>query len=467
MSSSGNTKTVLVSISSGIILRNFLAFGGSFLDHIRGKARVVLVVPPEALEYVRSTYAGQDIYVEAAQFDYALSLLQKIYNFFIAHLNFTEGARLFAYHGVRIDVPQSFQSRALYPIKVLISKTLGKLRFFREVLPSLLDAHLFTRRIGKEIFDAYQPSLVFLTNVHHRLDVELIREARRGSVRTIGMPGSWDHFPKRYEPVRTETLLVWNEPTRTEAIELQGYRREQTVLTGAPYYDVLADPSLLIDRESFFTQHGLMPDRKLMFFTSGAVYAPDDADVIEDLVTALREDAYAQAAQLYIRPYPGIQSEHERYDRFENTQHVVIGWIPETKGFADPWIPNKEDVREFVNFLYHADIVINTASSIAIEASAFLKPIVNIGFDGHGHRPYGKSLKRFKRLTHYQHIYETGGTILVEERERLIPTINTFLLDPAYNRENIIRLRDKMCWKIDGQSGKRIADTILSALYEK
>jgi hypothetical protein len=458
-------KTVFVVISSGIILRNFLAFPGCFMDHIQGKARVVLLVPPDALSHVRSVYQRDLVTVEPVDYLYQLSLLQRLYNFVVSHLNFTDGARLFAFYGVRIDIARSFQNRALYPIKLLISKTLGRFSFFRNAVPRVLDRFLFKERIGKRVFDLYNPDLLFSTNVHHRLDVDLIREARRRDVKTIGMVGSWDHFPKRYEPIRVDALLAWNEPTRQEAITLQGYSYEDIILTGVPYYDIFTNSSLLTSREDFLAEQGLVPERKLIFFASGTVYAPDDEEVVARLIKGIRDDEYLSPVQMHIRPYPGVDEDFERFKRFGDESHVVIDKVIAKKGFADPWIPEIEDIKYFANLLYHSDIVINTVSSTAIEASAFLKPIINIGFDGRHLRPYGESLRRFKQMTHYRHVYETQGTILVEHEKDLIPTVNRFLKDPAYNRENIIRLRDKMCWRIDGNSSARVVSAVLSSLY--
>jgi len=61
------------------------------------------------------------------------------------------------------------------------------------------------------LFNKYKPDLVFLPDVHSIQDVTVLREAKRQKIKTIGMPGSWDHFPKRFEPLRVDKLMVWNE----------------------------------------------------------------------------------------------------------------------------------------------------------------------------------------------------------------------------------------------------------------
>ena len=46
-----------------------------------------------------------------------------------------------------------------------------------------------------------------------------------------------------------------------------------------------------------------------------------------------------------------------------------------------------ENQKHLGDTLYHADVVVNVASTITIEACIFDTPVVNINFDGAGREP--------------------------------------------------------------------------------
>jgi CDP-glycerol glycerophosphotransferase (TagB/SpsB family) len=298
-------------------------------------------------------------------------------------------------------------------------------------------------------------------------DITLLREARRHGVKTVGMPGSWDHFPKRFEPLKLDTLLVWNETVKKEGIELQGYDEKNIAITGVPHYDIFAREDLLESRKSFCKKHGFDPAKKILFFASDSRYAPNDGDIVSIMLEAIKNKQFYRDAQILVRPYPGISSEHEKFDQFNNEPLVYVDWIEPIKLFGHSgfgWYPKFEEIVYFMNCLYHADVIVNTYSSVSVEGSAFLKPIININFDGYDTKPFEKSVKRFGRQTHSRHVLDTGGAIQAENAEALINIINAFLKNPETNEDNVITLRDKMCWRVDGESSKRIADHIITCL---
>ena len=462
---------IFVSISSGIILRNFGSIPDNVIDQLQKEAKVVLIVPDSAYNSILQKYKDdENIQVESLAPFYPLKLtfIQSVFLFFVKHLKFTEGAQLFSYYGVRLDSAPSFFNRILYFIKLFISKTFGKVPWIRVKFAPYLDTFFFKNRKDViELFEKYDTALVFLPNIQHEQDLAILREAKRRKIFSVGMPGSWDHLPKWYLPIKPERLLVWHEHMKEEAIYIQDYDESKITITGSPYYDILARKDFILSREEFLSSFGFDTKKKLIFFASGGVYAPDDSDVVDMIVKAMHGNSFEMPIQLYVRPYPGVEIEHKKFDVFENKKNVFIDWIAPSKAFGDPWLPSLDDIKRFVNFLYHSDVIINTTSSIAIEASVFLKPIINIGFDGYKDRPYGKSLKRFDKLEHYKPVYESNGVYLVEDRTEFIPIIKKCLHKPCLNKSNTEHLQKYMCGPLDGKTSKRIVGNIIISLPEK
>ena len=120
-------------------------------------------------------------------------------------------------------------------------------------------------------------------------------------------------------------------------------------------------------------------------------------------------------------------------------------------------------INELRDTLFHSDVVINTCSSISLDATAMNKPVINIGFDLE-QKEYLFSIKRYYDFNHFKPVVETGATKLALCFNELIHFILRYLNNPELENEERAQLRHNMCYKVDGQSSKRIADTFIRQL---
>jgi len=461
-------RTIFFSVSNPFILRNFLVVPDAAPYRLLRKGiRVIVLVPRQAHDRVQKDFGDRGFIIEPIFVNWKKNVPQRAYTFFSSYLNMTDHQRLLAWCGIRNDIPVAGGKKFLYPAKLAVANTLGKWDWFRNTCIAALDPLVYRERPYKELFEKYKPDLVFLPDFHNVQDLALLREAKRQKVKTIGMPGSWDHFVKRYEPVKLDTLLVWNEPVKKEAVVLQGYKEENVYVTGSAYYDLFVRREIYWPREAFCEKFGLDPRKKIIFFISRGRYTPNDGEIVDIMLKAIKNRRLVAAAQIFVRPYPGINTEHPKFDQFENEPLVYTDWIEPIKifghsGFA--WYPTLSDVIHFVNCLYHADIVINTFSSVSIEASVFLKPIINIFFDGYEVLPFERSVRRGGDFPHFRHVDETGGIFTVSNTDELINTINACFKDPDINRKKVEALRERMTFRADGKANERIAGHIINAL---
>lgn len=463
-----STKCIFISVSSPIIIRNFFLIPNGVFDLLKKRGlKIVILVTHQAYGDVKKDLGEENVIIEPIVISWHGNFLQRVYTFMATYLNFTEGARLFASMGVRIDIPAAGGRNYLYYLKLFISNTLGKSKFVRDYIMPRIDSLVYRKRPYKEIFDRHKPDFVFVPDVHSMQDVTVIREARRQRIMTIGMPGSWDHFPKKFEPLRADKLMVWNEVNKKEAIELQDYKESDIIVTGASFYDIFTYNKLLMSRNEFLSKFGLDKNRKIIFFASGTKYSPYDGDTVDIILKFVKENELSVPSQIFLRPYPGVKSDHDKFDKFAGEKFIYTDWIEPKKIFgqsAHAWYPNFDSIAHFLNCIYHADIIVNAYSSVSVEASVYLKPIINVNFDGYQNPPFSKSIRRFQHYSHYKHVLKTKGVRQVENKNELLEAINEFLKDPKANKDNVKKLRDKMCWKVDGKAGERIAHNILKFL---
>ena len=460
-----NDKTIIVSISSGIIARNFLTIPGGFLSGIKASfKKVVLVVPESTKEHFIREFGNEQILVESVPDDNYTdennSIPKKIFSFLYTYLLFSENAKGLAWEGVYLSKrpKDTWYGRISYCVKWLIGNTIGKSKFVRRKLIPKLDKFIYRRKFYSDLFFKYEPVAVFVPNVEKWQDICLIREARQNNISSIGMPGSWDHLPKRFRPLHPDLLLVNTYTQKYEAVQYQSYIESRVKVVGVPFYDAFSTKKFVKSREEFCNQLGLDPRKKIVFFASEGIYAPDDGDVADMLVEGILNNSFSAEAQLIIRPYPGGIGEHEKFDKFKEVEGVYVDWAENLfdKTNIDPWYPTFSDVIHFINLLFHCDININTYSSIAIEASIFRKQCIGINFDGYKERPLDMSIRRLRKKIHLQNIIETDAVDYANSKDELFEKVNKLLLCENPNPK-IEVLRNKMCGPLDGRTGERIA----------
>lgn len=460
-------KTIFISVSTPILIRNFLLIPNGLLDILKKQKNtsIVLLVVDSAAGVVKEDFEGANVFIEPVRVKWKRTLLQRAGIFFNTYLNLTPLAWLEATMGVRID-EKALRKKKKYPLflKKFIASTFGKSKWIRMKLAPKIDEFIFPQRPHKELFDKYKPSIVFVPDIFGPQGLDILREAKRQGVKSLGMTASWDHFPKRFEARKPDVLLVWNEVLKKEAMELQNYEEKNIFVTGVPQYDLFAQKEYLMSREEFFKKINLDPKKKLISFFSSSKRAPDDGDIVDMILKWLKEKKFSYDAQMYIKPYPGVITDHEKFDKFESDKFVYIDWIEKKRLFGDSahaWYPSLEGVLFFMNILYYSDVIISTYSSVSVEASAFLKPAININFDGYKQRPFEQSIKRSKYKSHFMHVFETNGVRQIENQQELLDSIEEFFKNSDANKKNLMKLRDKMCWKVDGKASERITNKIL------
>ena len=125
------------------------------------------------------------------------------------------------------------------------------------------------------------------------------------------------------------------------------------------------------------------------------------------------------------------------------------------------WSMTKEDVNGVANLLYHSDVVVQPASTIAIEAAIFDTPTLTVGFNEVLPEITDNSLYNWAFLKHFKPIVEQQLIPVANNREELISQICLYLNDPTlFTRQRKI-LVEKWIKPSDGNSSKRIADLIL------
>lgn len=326
-----------------------------------------------------------------------------------------------------------------------------------------VDYLLVKNRLFAPYFDKYHPDVVFLAHLFDGQEVNLLREARRRSVPSIGFINSWDKLTaRRALRLLPNSLIVFNEIVKGEAIRYADMDPEKIFVSGIPNYDwhVNYKP---ISREEFCRKNNLNPKKKIIVYAPmGKTFSNSDWDIIDLLINSITNNLITNV-QLFIRFQPNDFVDEEELKKRPWLRYALPG-IRFSRERGVNWDMSFEDIKGLTDTLANADLFICYASSISVDAAIFDVPVINIDFEVHSQELMSKSPTFFYKTEHYGRVVKSGAVRYPKNQEELIASINQYLENPPLDHEARKKLVLDQCWKVDGKSAKRIADYILSFL---
>ena len=379
--------------------------------------------------------------------------------FFHKHLIYTGHVRFMDKWGlggrIRYDAP----NRLGYYIKRAVFSVLKHIRILRD-FTRYLDFVVFQKKEIAEfqnILREIQPSLVFVTHITSDREVALVKAAKKEGILSVGLPKSWDNLSKNGVRAKPDRIVVWNDFMVGQCITNQNYKKEEVYKFGVPQFDMCAEDERRMSREEFCALHGLDPKRKLIVFGSEGKLIPTDANTSQIVADFIHADALPYEAQMLIRPHYGYKNDEQKFAALVDTEHIAIDTLNNPSlCFRDEWDYSTEFTNRFYNTLYHADVLITTASTLTLDAACFGTQTVCIAFDGEEVLPYSRSVARWYETDYYQEVLSHGATDRVYSKEELQDALGTILTDPEYKKDELMALQRSMCGEIDGGSGERL-----------
>lgn len=445
-------KTIFITMSDGEVSKSILQ--SAIFPLLKEKAHLVLFVSKNTHPYFSQTYAAENVSVEilpAFRFAWVEEAFADVF--------------LYSLHTPSILVKIRHAAAAGGSpigkwIKLLLWY-LGQFRIYRAKFRLLY--RLLPDRSYDAFFEKYHPEVVFAANLTSSEDARLLKAARRYGVQSVGMPKGWDNLTlKTFLPVFPDQLLVQTKEMRSDAVFL-GYPTNRISVTGFPKFDLYADLSLILPREEFMKKLGLDPMRKLILYSgAGGQLAPHDEDILADLITAIADNKIEGMPCVLVRPHP-------KYPYRTDALPPHSFWVLDRPGKiisakASDFEFDRDDVIHLMNSLYHADLLIHTASTLGVEAAIFDKPSITLAYDGHATVSSALSTARYYDYVHMRRVLLTGGMKVAHSLSELVRSTNEYLQDPTIDRAGRDVIVAGNAAPIDGGAGKRVAEAVIQLL---
>lgn len=329
--------------------------------------------------------------------------------------------------------------------------------------PALADAFHRIEQRFISVPDAYaallsasRPALIVSGDPLRPGDANLIKAGRQRHIPTLGSVRSWDNILKHLR-TRPDALTVWNTRNAREAVEVDQFRPDQVTPVGAPQLDVYFSPSA---PDMSPHELGLDPaKRTLLLATSSFTYDSDQTYLVDMLLDAIRRGEIHEPLQIVLRLHPDDRV--GRYLKYRHAPEIILD-IPERYLSTLGWTMNEADLRRMAALVRHADVMVNYATTVTLEAAIVDTPTLLVAFSPIDPQEMERYVVGLHFGMHYKDLVGRDLVPVAWDRRQLVSWINRYLEDPSlYRRERQAIVREWVEFT-DGQSGRRLGEAILA-----
>jgi hypothetical protein len=227
-------------------------------------------------------------------------------------------------------------------------------------------------------------------------------------------------------------------------------------VTGTPQFDFHRWPAFTPDRASTLHRLGLGPsDRYILHAANSAYFTPSEPRLVSALASELHALPHLRHHRIVVRPHP--LDDFVRWDELRRDHPTVVVALPWGTS-QGPFGP--EEQQRLLGAVRHADVCLNMASSISLDAAALDTPVICLGFAAQGTRAEERFCREVYRVEHYAPLLESGGVRLVTDMPSLLREISAYVGDRARDTAARQRLVATEIGALDGQASCRLASLI-------
>src|SRR3989338_266884 len=444
-----STRTIFITSFNPFATRNILFSDAFKLLSRQSDLRLVIFCPDYKKDYFQEKFGGENVIIEGIKTE--LVTKQDIIFSYLGRSVINTG--MLSLHRREIFHRNHKIFNFLFSYFIVF---FGYLPFIKKII-RWLDLRTIDGSKLVDYFDQYRPDLVFALDVFHMDDVHFLAEAKKLSIATVGMVRSWDNISgKGLFRMKPDKLVVNNEIIRDEAIKHEDVAMKNIFVSGMPQFDFYFNYQP-VSREIFFKTLNFDPKKKktILVAPHGSRFFKYDWQIFEILKT--------MPYQFILRLPPNDKIDFASFKPSENFFIEHPGLTFQEGVYRDREL-SVQDSQRLADELHHCELVVSYGSTIIIDAAFFDKPVVMIAFDGLEKKSYIESEKRYLKYAHMEKMLKTNCCWTADSATSLKKGIETYLAEPALHREGRKKLLEQELWKLDGQSGKRIAEFILKQL---
>jgi hypothetical protein len=472
-------RPILLLAETGFIIRNLLL--GTFSDAIMEHRPLVVAVPDPNNEQLQDLVCGKPLKLISflhRPLRNSLSRIQKLSSLHSYMYRFKQAEKATKSLEIQTRLWESRHSlvgkvgiRALIRMGGLL-KQAGLMGFIEDHYLNAIARWPITSQ-WTQVLANHRPAVVVSTMLTHagmhdpNLDLPVIVAAHRLGIPCGTLVQSWDNLSSKTSvlPPWLDRYWTWSETMSGELLRLNPrIQTERVQVVGSPQFDFHFRLDLVESRENYLKRIGLDPKRPFVVIGTGTkVWLPNEPHTVMQIVESLCNDVPGCQALIRLHPKDDGSRWMAHRDRLNTLGAVIQQTAPTMHMDLGGFVPPKEFYGEQINSLTHAAIVINTASTLTVDAAILNRPVVCIGFDAVSDPkfPEGRAWA-YSQSSHYGALVATGGVTVVRSLAECVETVKNYLNNPSLGNTGRREIVNMIIGLADGRAGERLAEEVLA-----
>jgi|SRR3989344_713973 len=453
-------KTIFITITRGTLARNILRAGVLKNILLHGNIKVVIIVPDKTHDYFRKEFNNPKIEIECID-EKIYKSWRNIFGILFNGLVYTETEHRKIKFGGGYKKPEPL---LVYWLKHTVFSVISRIKFLK-YLARFAEYSLFTEKEYDYLFEKHKPDILFCSSIYSKSDVILIKAAKRFNVMSISMPKSWDTVGRLFFRAPSNKIILNNDYMKNWVIKEQLIKEKDIYVSGFPQFDIYKRKEKYLTKEEFCNTTGLDKNKPIILYASAGAWTHWDEVYVDELID---KHNILNKYNLILRPHFSntVQGLYRRFKKYKgicvDDKNIRI-----TSMFGDQWDPTEENMDWLAEVINVSDAVIAFASTFVLDVFVYDKPVINIYYDlseSHSISP-GKPVIPMKELyncTHYNAVLSEKSTTLAKSGDEVMEWLQKYLENPSTLKNERKNTINKLCYKIDGNSSKRISDIIIN-----
>ena len=334
-------------------------------------------------------------------------------------------------------------------------------RLFENRLEKLLLSYPRSAEAEKRLREI-QPSVLVVTGAFQFEQPAIFAAAKKLGIPTLAYIPSWDNITTKNRMVfQYDGYLVWSEQTKRELLQYYPATKSAPVyVVGAPQFDIFFQKDFYETREEFCSSQNLDPNLPIVVYAIGSPNFLQEHHGAIELAKRIVEGKLGKI-QMLVRPHPIHDNAALTKVFCKYAPHVQLQQTYNAGKAVAERTQDERQIREWINTFRHADVLVNLASTVTIDAALFDRPVINLDFDPQPGQADQELIHDINHhWNHFKPVAESGGVRLVKNYDELAAAILCYLHDPTLDREGRDRVVRHVCEYADGKCGERMARAV-------
>lgn len=406
-------KTLFIVINEGFSARILLRT--KLLSKLKLNFKIVILSPNSNENYFKKEFEGKNVFFENYEFrKYNKNFIQRfLHN--LRLFSFTTKNEFTDYWSEKYIKKKNIITGLIFRILKILYSNFYSFRNFVNYF-----GHIVSPKKYEKLFKKYKPDFIIVTSLGNLSnDNFIISEAKKNRCKIISFILSWDNTTtKGMYSLEPDYVMVWNKTMFEEINNFHKINVNKIFLIGTLQYEKYLNDEILSKHQIMKIFNLKENQKNILVCLESPTSFRDNKKILKIIQRYLIDH---KNVKFIVRPHPLsyrsfnneyiFKEEIKNYRRFSKQNKNIIFDFPIIESKKLSYDMPKFEEKKLGGLLNYVDLVMCFYSSMALEASIFRKPIINMSFCKRTTIPNSviSKMKHNKRILSYDYVYDANN----------------------------------------------------------